>query len=572
MEFSLYTAAVAAANLKAARNIKEVNAERITPIVPEVVVVQHSQEKLTSMMSPGDLTVKPLPEEPEMRTIGPVHRTLCSVVPHIGVKACMEIMSSDVPAVDGLELEVKLGPRAAKKLLKEINIVDAETPKVKIPVHLKGGQRNNNSRPTSRVQIIVVSIAVKDNWKMCADGILPSRHKAAARIAWGEECQQYAISINAGIGQHGSSPMAYLKVKYEKVPRIIITYAKSLAEYIPGAAQMTGLAISYEKNSERQIELFILVPTERALDVIIKTPKMTTSKSNLVLPIALPFEAVQAYPEEDVMNIIQNLYTEASSAKCSVVRKSLATFNRRVYNYEIPLSCYQVLVQDCTSEHKFVVLMKKENVFEHEDLNIKVSDIDVDIYHQESAVKVKVNGIDVPTKNISYQHPTGTIRIEQKGQGVALYAPGHGLQEVYYSSDQWKIYVADWMKGQTCGLCGKADGAIRQEHTTPSGYLTESSVSFAHSWVLPAESCRDASQCHMKLESVKLEKQVILNGQESICRAVHQSEPSLSLLDTTACPLVNSNLNMFDGIYEKSVDLRETTDAHVACRCSEQCA
>jgi len=41
--------------------------------------------------------------------------------------------------------------------------------------------------------------------------------------------------------------------------------------------------------------------------------QMTTSKSNLVLPIALPFEAVQAYPEEDVMNINQNLYTEASS-------------------------------------------------------------------------------------------------------------------------------------------------------------------------------------------------------------------------------------------------------------------
>jgi len=50
-----------------------------------------------------------------------------------------------------------------------------------------------------------------------------------------------------------------------------------LAEYIPGAAQMTGLAISYEKNSERQIELFILVPTERALDIIIKTPKVSNN-------------------------------------------------------------------------------------------------------------------------------------------------------------------------------------------------------------------------------------------------------------------------------------------------------
>lgn len=43
------------------------------------------------------------------------------------------------------------------------------------------------------------------------------------------------------------------------------------------------------------------------------TLQMTMSKSNLVLPIALPFEAVQAYPEEDVMNVIRNLYTEASS-------------------------------------------------------------------------------------------------------------------------------------------------------------------------------------------------------------------------------------------------------------------
>lgn len=155
----------------------------------------------------------PPAEEPELRTSVPVHRTLCSVVPHIGVKACMEIMScnadfiknttlynmigqhgvhiniargkylkwklykwhlqsfvrikfviklkiiyliiylltADGPAVEGLELEVQLGPRAAKKLLKEINIVDAKTSKFKTVLQklkeiLEGGQRNNNSR------------------------------------------------------------------------------------------------------------------------------------------------------------------------------------------------------------------------------------------------------------------------------------------------------------------------------------------------------------------------------------------------------------------------------------------
>ncbi|XP_042567868.1 vitellogenin isoform X2 [Cyprinus carpio] len=715
--------------LAAAGNIKAVNAERITPIVPETVVLKHSQEAYTSMITPGDLssetikTVMSPAEEPELRTSVPVHKTLCSVVPHIGVDVCMEVMSCDAtfiknttiynmigqhgvhinivradgPAVEGLELEVQLGPRAAKKLLKEISFADTKTPKVKAVLQklrkvLEGEKMNKNSSffshnklfysqstsshsfsssssvrsskshlskdlssgqssqsfkpiqsrflgdsvppvvaiiarvvrvdrkllgyqltayldmPTSRVQIIVVSIAVKNNWKMCADGVLLSKHNVGARIAWGAECQQYAITINAVTGHQGPSPMAYLKVKCEKVPTIITNYAKrfgysssqlfhfinanilthfsfpflfKVAEYISNAAQMTGLAISNEKNIERQIELIILVPTERTLDIIIKTPTMTLSVLNLVLPIALPFEAIQAYPESDVTNIIQNLYIETSSAKCSKVRNTLTTFNHKKHNYEIPLSCYQVLVQDCTSEHKFIVLIKKDDVFEHEDLNIKVADIDVDIYHQKSAVKVKMNGIEIPTNNISYQHPTGTIRIEQKGQGIALYAPGHGLQEVYYTSDQWMVYVVDWMKGQTCGLCGKADGEIRQEYTTPSGDLTKSSVSFAHSWVLPVESCRDASQCHMKLESEKLEKQVILNGQESKCYSV---EPVLRCLPgcvpirTTPvtigyhCMSTDTNLNMFDGIYEKSVDLRETTDAHVACRCTEQCA
>ncbi|XP_073699963.1 vitellogenin [Garra rufa] len=672
----------------AAGNIKEVNAVN-APVVPKMAVVKHSQETLTSMMSPGDLssetikTVIPPPDEPDLRTSVPVHKTLCSVLPHIGVNVCMEVMSCDASFIKnttlynmigqhgGLELEVQLGPRAAKKLLKEISFADTKTPNVntvlqKLRIILEAEQRNKNSsffshnklfyhqstsshsvsssssvrssnshlskdlssaqssesfkpvqsrflgdsvppvvaiiarvvrvdrkllgyqltayldRPTSRVQIIVVSIAAKDNWKMCADGVLLSKYNVDARISWGAECQQNAITINAETGHQGPSPVAYFKVKCEKVPTIITTYAKSLSEYIPAAAQMTGLAISNEKNTERQIGLIILVPTQRTLDIIIKTPTMTLSVSNLVLPIALPFKDIQAYPKNDVTSIIQNLHIQASSAKCSKVRNILTTFNHKQYNYEIPLSCYQVLVQDCTSEHKFIVLMKKDDVFEHEDLNIKVADIDVDIYHQKSAVKVKINGIEIPTNNISYQHPTGTIRIEQKGQGIALYAPGHGLQEVYYASDQWMVYVVDWMKGQTCGLCGKADGEIRQEYRMPSGFLTKSLVSFAHSWVLAAESCRDASQCHMRLETVKLENKKS-DWQLSKCYSV---EPVLRCLPG-CLPIRTSHITIgfyclpsdfrmnpsanLSSNYENTEDLRETAEAHMACQCTEEC-
>uniref|UniRef100_A0A9J8B7G3 VWFD domain-containing protein n=2 Tax=Cyprinus carpio TaxID=7962 RepID=A0A9J8B7G3_CYPCA len=122
------------------------------------------------------------------------------------------------------------------------------------------------------------------------------------------------------------------------------------------------------------------------------------------------------------------------------------------------------------------------------------------------------------------------------------------------------------MKGQTCGLCGKADGEIRQGYRTPSGYLTKSSVSFAHSWVLPTESCRDAT-CYMRFETVKLEKQRS-DRQASKCYSV---EPVLRCL--AGC-LPNRTSHTTVGYYclsnyEKTEDLSETAEAHMACHCTE---
>lgn len=56
-----------------------------------------------------------------------------------------------------------------------------------------------------------------------------------------------------------------------------------------------------------------------------------------------------------------------------------------------------------------------------------------------------------------------------------------------------QVKVVDWMRGQTCGLCGKADGEVRQEYRTPNERVTKNAVSYAHSWVMPGKSCRDAS-------------------------------------------------------------------------------
>uniref|UniRef100_A0A4W5M4M8 Uncharacterized protein n=1 Tax=Hucho hucho TaxID=62062 RepID=A0A4W5M4M8_9TELE len=447
------------------------------------------------------------------------------------------------------------------------------------------------NKATSRLQIILAALDESDNWKLCADSVLLSKHKVTTKIAWGAECKEYNTFITAETGLVGPSPAARLRVSWDrlpKVPKAVWRYVKIVSEYIPEyiPSYLAGLVpMKKNKNSEKQIQFTVVATSERTLDVILKAPKMTLYKLGVTLPYPLPIGSVTDLSpfDDNVVNKIHYLFSEANAVQCSMVKDTLTTFNNRKYKNKMPLSCYQVLAQDCTTELKFMVLLKKDKATEQNHINVKISDIDIDLYPNDNDVRVKVNGMEISTNNLPYQDPTASIKIRQKGEGLTLSAPSHGLQEVYVDKNSWKVKVVDWMRGQTCGICGKADGEVRQEYRTPSGRLTKSSVSFAHSWVLPSESCRDTSECHMKLESVKLEKQVIVDAMESKCYSVEpvlRCLPGCLPLRTTPitigfhCLPVDSNLNRSEGlssIYEKSVDLREKAEAHLACRCSEQC-
>ncbi|XP_063057813.1 vitellogenin-like [Engraulis encrasicolus] len=447
-----------------------------------------------------------------------------------------------------------------------------------------------------RLQTILVALAETDNFKLCADGVILSKHKVMSKIAWGAECQEFAVILKGETGQIGTAPAIRAAVDWVKIPAIVITYAKKLAEYIPGVALTNGITVTKAKNAEKEIELSVSVPTNKALDFVAKAPTMTLSKL-VPLPYAVPLteedlkalvkkylaEITERYPEipKELVEDLKHLLADATSAQCTMFRETLTTFNNRKYRNEMPNSCYQVLAQDCTEELKFIVLLKKDELSEQKHLNVKLSDIDIDLYPVGNDILLKVNGIEVPVSSLPYQHPTESILIKQRADGLALFAPRLGLQEVYLNKDSWKVNVADWMKGQVCGLCGKADGEIRQEYSTPSGYVSQSSVSFAHSWVLSAESCRDSNQCRMKLESVKLEKQIIVNGQDSKCYSV---EPVLRCLPgclplktmpvTVAYHCLPTHTSAVDlsSLSEKTVDVRETAVAHMACQCDAQCA
>ncbi|XP_054645281.1 vitellogenin-2-like [Dunckerocampus dactyliophorus] len=439
----------------------------------------------------------------------------------------------------------------------------------------------------SRLQVIFANLAEKNNWRICADGVVLSNHKLMAKFAWGIDCKQYETEITAETGVVGQEPAFRLKLTWDKLPSYMKSYAKRLSEYISRIAQKTGISQAKANNARNQIKLTVAVASEQSLNITLKTPRRTIYKEAMSLPISLPFgdtaSELKAY-EDGWVDTISYMVTKAHAAECKMVKDTVITFNNRKFKTEMPHSCEQVLAQDCSEERKFIVLLKRDQTQEHNLISVKIADIDVDMYQKDRVVMVKVNGVEIPLSNLPYQHPTAKIQIRQRNQGITLHAPSHGLQEVYFDINLVKVKVVDWMRGQTCGLCGRADGEIRQEYRTPSGRVTKNAVSYAHSWVLPAKSCRDTTECYMKLESVKLEKQLTVHGQESKCFSVEpvlRCLPGCMPLRTTTvsvgfhCLPADSRLNSAEGlssIFEKSVDLRETAEAHLACRCTAQCA
>ena len=71
--------------------------------------------------------------------------------------------------------------------------------------------------------------------------------------------------------------------------------------------------------------------------------------------------------------MVSSLYFFLTLAECSMDGNTLTTFNNRKYKSDMPLSCYQVVAQDCTQELKFTVLLKKDNDQNH--ISVKIFDM-----------------------------------------------------------------------------------------------------------------------------------------------------------------------------------------------------
>ncbi|KAF2984427.1 hypothetical protein EK904_003371 [Melospiza melodia maxima] len=412
-----------------------------------------------------------------------------------------------------------------------------------------------------RMQVFVSNLTDSSKWKLCADASVHNAHKAKAYLKWGRNCQDYKVSSELVTGQFAAHPAVQVKLEWPKVPSSIRSVAEWFYKFVPGAAFMLGFSEKVDKNPSRQARVIVALTSPRTCDVVIKLPDITLYEKAMRLPLSLPVGPRTSTselqpPSWNVFAKAPSAVLENLKAQCSVSYNKISTFNEVRFNYTMPADCYHILAQDCSSDLKFLVMMK--NVDESVNLkviNIKIGNHEVDMRPADGRVQLLVDGAESPA-NVSLTSAGASLWIHSENQGLALLAPAYGIDKLYFDGYTFRIQVALWMAGKMCGLCGKYDAECEQEYRMPNGYVAKDAVSFGHSWILEERPCRGDGQCGQTGP---------LGGSGAVSRG-HKAVPPVA-----ACKLRHAFVKLERAVQLAGVESRCLSTEPVL-RCNKGCA
>ncbi|NXK28144.1 VIT2 protein, partial [Arenaria interpres] len=437
----------------------------------------------------------------------------------------------------------------------------------------------------SRTQVFVSSITGSSRWKLCADASVINSHKVLGYLKWGKDCQDYQIATQLATGQLAAYPAMQMKLEWPKVPSIVRTTARWLYSFLPGAAYVLGYSQRQQHGPSHQATLVMALTSPRTCDVVLKLPELTIYDRAIRLP--LPFPSSPGTPISALPSPERNIFSQATlsvienlKARCSVFQNTITTFNGVEFNYSMPTNCYHVLVQDCSPELKFLVMMKR--LEESDDIiaiNVRLASHEVDMYVSNGLIQLKINGVQAPTDVPYTSNSDASMLISKEKEGLSLKAPDYGIDKLYYDGHRLEIQVAFWMAGKTCGICGKYDAEKEREYQMPSGYLAKDAVSFGQSWIISEDPCSGA--CKLQRKFVNIEKPVAFEKAAAKCFSV---EPVLQCLEGCSatgtvpvsvgfhCVPLDSALDL-EGqtrLGQKFEDVVSRVSAHTACSCHQQ--
>ncbi|NWS24141.1 VIT2 protein, partial [Polioptila caerulea] len=436
-----------------------------------------------------------------------------------------------------------------------------------------------------RIQMFGSSITGPSRWKLCADASVINYRKVSGSLKWGKDCQDYQIATQIATGQFAAYPAMQMRLEWLKVPSIIQTTARWFYSFLPGAAYLLGFSQMQQLSPSHQATLVMALTSPRTCDIVFKFPELTIYDTAISLPLPVPSHPstpISTLPSSEWKVFSQATLSIIESLKghCTVSQNKITTFNGVEFSYSMPANCNHVLVQDCSPELKFLVIVKRPE--ESADLiavNVRLASHEVDMYVSNGRIQLKINGVQA-SRDLPYtSNSVASMLISSEKKGLTLKAPDYGIDKLYYDGNRLEIQVSFWMAGKTCGICGKYDAEIEREYQTPSGYLAKDAVSFGHSWIISEDPC--AGACKLQHQIVKSEKPIYFEKTAAKCYSV---EPVLRCVKGCSatqtvpvsvgfhCVPADSALSL-DGqpkLDQKFEDVVSSVPAHTACSCQRQ--
>lgn len=133
-------------------------------------------------------------------------------------------------------------------------------------------------------QLIVSHVGEATNWKMCLDATLAAQDKAKAHIAWGAECQTYALLLSTA-RVSGSKPELKAILNWDRVPESLVLFGRRVARYIPGMAFLLGFNQEEEKNTVQEVSASVTAASADSINVMIKFPELTVCREAFPSPL-----------------------------------------------------------------------------------------------------------------------------------------------------------------------------------------------------------------------------------------------------------------------------------------------
>ncbi|XP_062920824.1 vitellogenin-like [Mobula hypostoma] len=434
-------------------------------------------------------------------------------------------------------------------------------------------------------QVVVDELQDGGNWKVCINAEFPYDRLALGTLRWGQDCQDYKITGKASMGHVRIHPAVLLKAKWDRIPQSLKDTAQVIGDHLARILFLLGFSERHIKGTPHQISAVLAATSQRTLDIMLKDSKHVYSRKALLIPASLPFDVKSPSMHPKGFHFLPYLpvmFSATSTAECTVVQDMFTPFSENSFKYKMPEGCSHILVQDCTSDMKFVALITRYAEFLTLQLNLHFSIIKIEST-MTGDLLLTIDGNKVPIESL----PVTSLRslsIERSDNGLKIKGPELGLEGLFFDGKMIKVTAMPSIIGTTCGLCGQGSTQGSNEYQQPNRRKTKEILKFTHSWLIPREQCNDT--CKLIKQRVKLDKPVKILGKETQCYSTEQivdCDHGCSRVKTVPinysfhCIPIDSHTSPTDEqlksatFAQKSEDMIIPFDVPVECSCSSEC-